>query len=291
MLSNKRQANKENTLEFLGPDTYSSQIGTLVLTISILCLLLSLFKSDKTHVTKLFAIMLVAAIALFSSHWGTYFAAIFIVATAVTELEFLQNLAAIIRKDENYFNYRKEALSREDAIKRKLQEEIEQELDSVPDTNEDNKYKIDLSQIQDLSRPDSMRLSFDVEDKALSYASSEFGSIERGVRLRTKGKSAEYDGLKTTGEINQIFEVKWTRNNMSFPFMHHSIRRAAEIRERHKEITGKDPEVYLLLVTNTKTSLSEVQIDRLQATASEQNVSLRFYSLSEIGFDVTHEIA
>ncbi len=284
-------ANKESSLEFLKPDTYSSQIGTLLLTVSILCLLLSLLKSDRTHVTKLFAIMLVAAIALFSSHWGTYFAAIFIVATAVTELEFLQNLAAIIRKDENYFNYRKEALSREDAIKRKLQEEIEQELDSATDADEDGKYKIDLSQIQDLSRSDSMRLSFDVEDKALSYASSEFGSIERGVRLQTKDKSAEYDGLKTTGEISQIFEVKWTRNNMSFPFMHHSICSAAGIRERHKEITGKDPEVYLLLVTNTKTSLSELQINRLKGTASEQNVSLRFYSLSEIGFDVTHEIA
>ena len=112
------------------PDNYASFIGTVALIVSILCLFITFLLKQRSHATKLFSIMLVASLAFFSSHWATYFAAIFIVATAVTELEFLQNLAAIIRKDENYFKYKKEALSKAENIRRKAEEAIEEEYTS-----------------------------------------------------------------------------------------------------------------------------------------------------------------
>ena len=52
------------------------------------------------------------ALSLFCNKPWTYFAALFIVATAMTEIEFLQNLAAIISGDKNYFAY-KQAVSGE----------------------------------------------------------------------------------------------------------------------------------------------------------------------------------
>jgi hypothetical protein len=45
-------------------------------------------------------------LALFANVSWTYFATIFIVATVITELEFLQNLAAIIARDPNYWQYK-----------------------------------------------------------------------------------------------------------------------------------------------------------------------------------------
>ncbi|MCR9801389.1 hypothetical protein NB592_21310 [Vibrio parahaemolyticus] len=112
------------------PDSYISLIGTVTLLVSIFCLFITFIEKLRNHATKLFSIMLVASLSFFSSHWTTYFAAIFIVATAVTELEFLQNLAAIIRKDENYFKYKKEALSKAENIRRKAEEAIEEEYTS-----------------------------------------------------------------------------------------------------------------------------------------------------------------
>lgn len=273
-------------MEFVQPDTYTNQVGTLALIIAIVCLLLSFLNAQKGHGTKLFSIMLVASLALFSSHWGTYFAAIFIVATAVTELEFLQNLAAIIRKDENYFKYRKEAFSKEEAIKRKVQEEIEEEISTELPKGHANHAEINLLKLSNLSRSESMRLYFDVQEKALSYASQEFGEIERDVRLRNNGKMVEYDGLSSG---NKIFEVKWSRGNKPFPLMISSLRKINIQIERHKEITGKSPEFYIILVTNTKSDLTSEHMERLYKRANEQDVKLRVYDLREIGFEVTGE--
>ncbi|MEX1027517.1 MAG: hypothetical protein WD049_05855, partial [Candidatus Paceibacterota bacterium] len=60
---------------------------------------------------RLSAIFFLVTFTLFADHGVTYFAAIFIIATAVTELDFLQNLAAIIRGDKNYFDFRREYLT------------------------------------------------------------------------------------------------------------------------------------------------------------------------------------
>ena len=173
-------------MELINSNNYSSLIGTVVLLISILCLLTSYFYTDKRHTTKLFSILIIASLSLFSSHWATYFAAIFIAATAVTELEFLQTLAAIIRKDKNYFDYKKESLSKTENIKRKAEEAIEEELLATSRPSE--KTPIKLSSLTELSRNDSTRLAIDVEEKALDYLEKEHGKIERNVRLRKDGK-------------------------------------------------------------------------------------------------------
>ncbi len=54
-------------------------------------------------------IFFLLALAVIAKEFWTYFAAIFILGTLVTEVEFLQNLAAIIRGDKNYFDYMKAA--------------------------------------------------------------------------------------------------------------------------------------------------------------------------------------
>lgn len=278
------------------PDNYASFIGTVALIVSILCLFITFLLKQRSHATKLFSIMLVASLAFFSSHWATYFAAIFIVATAVTELEFLQNLAAIIRKDENYFKYKKEALSKAENIRRKAEEAIEEEYTSEQpsETEESTLTKIDLSKLQELSNTSRMKLSFEVEEKALSYLSKEYGRIERGVRFRKGNQSVEFDGVVTNGrdKADTIFEVKWTRNpDHAFMFINQSIRRSNDQVNSYSSITGKKPTFNLVVVTNTKTSIGTDRWEKLRERAEEVGVNLINLSLKEIGFEVTHEIA
>jgi len=66
---------------------------------------ISLNQKFRGHSVRFSAIFGIAALSLFSNHWTTYFATLFIIATAVTQLDFLEKLAAIIRGDKNYFKY------------------------------------------------------------------------------------------------------------------------------------------------------------------------------------------
>jgi len=286
----------ELILELVKPDTYPNLIGTLLICVSIICLFTSFFENHKKHATKVFSILIVASLALFSSYWATYFAAIFIVATAVTELEFLQTLAAIIRKDKNYFDFKKEALSKEENILRKAEEALEEELISSESESEGetNKNKIDLSKLLTVSTHEAMRLSLDVEEKTLNYLEKQYGKIERNVRFRKNGSTVEIDGvIDTKGQSNsRLFEIKWTRNSDHiFPFITHSIRRTTDLIKKYSSITGYKANFNLIVILNTKTSISSERIERMNDRARDEGITLTFLSLSEIGFEVTHEIA
>ncbi|MBI3006180.1 MAG: hypothetical protein HYY49_12310 [Ignavibacteriales bacterium] len=89
------------------PKTFIEALAGGLVSLSLILLFLSLFASLRTHSTKLLSILLLIALALFANSPWIYFAAVFIIATAITELDFLQNLAAIIRGDKNWFDYRK----------------------------------------------------------------------------------------------------------------------------------------------------------------------------------------
>lgn len=279
-------------MEHLIPSSYQHFIGSIVLIFAFICLFITFLDKQKSHATKLFSMLLVIALSLFSAHWSTYFAAIFIIATAVTELEFLQNLAAIIRKDENYFKFKQESLSTEDNIKRKSTEFIEDELISERKNKNDNKDTIDLNKLQDMSRTFQMKLSLDIEEKALNFLSKTYGNIQHGVRFTKDGTSVEFDGVISNKSENTIFEVKWLKNSQhAFPLMIHSQRRFTEMLARHKEITGVPSKAYFVLVTNEKNSINEKRVQRLKEKVKESNISIIFLSLDELGFEIIPEIS
>lgn len=99
------------------PATFLEFIGGGLAVVAVLAGLLSLCASLRTHLLRILAITFICALAIFSNHVTTYFVAIFVIATAVTELEFLQNLAAIVRGNKEYFDYRKEVLSTDVKLK------------------------------------------------------------------------------------------------------------------------------------------------------------------------------
>lgn len=89
------------------PPSFIQLLAGILSFCAIIAFGLSFKKSIQSHSIRLFAILLIGAIALFSNNGWVYFASVFIIATAMTETTFLQNLAAIIRGDKHYFDYLK----------------------------------------------------------------------------------------------------------------------------------------------------------------------------------------
>ncbi|NMZ26032.1 hypothetical protein HBO40_00255 [Pseudomonas protegens] len=100
------------------PTNFFQAVGGGLAIVAVGSALLSLCPCLRVHTLKLLAIFLVTSLALFANHVSTYFVAIFVIATAVTEIEFLQNLAAIIRGNKEYFEYKKGQLSPQDKLER-----------------------------------------------------------------------------------------------------------------------------------------------------------------------------
>ena len=89
------------------PPSFQIAVGFLLIIVALIFLFIVLFYKDKNPILKIIGLLLVCAFCLFANSPWIYFASIFIIATTVTELSFLQNLAAIIRGDKNYFDYMK----------------------------------------------------------------------------------------------------------------------------------------------------------------------------------------
>jgi hypothetical protein len=276
----------------LVPDKFTNFVGSISLLVALCCMGMTINEKHRSHATKLFAIMTVVSLAFFSSHWGTYFAAIFIVATAVTELDFLQNLAAIISKDKNYFDYRKEALSKEQNIKRKAEEIVEEEFKSTLKKDrlspQNNNPEINLNNINELPRSAIMRMAFDVEDKVLNFLSQKHPVLERGVRLSGGNESVEVDGLISDRKgPKKVFEIKWSRNARNIRMIIiNEVRNAQRIRDKFKVITGSNPEYNLVIVVNEKDDIQKEKWSKTLLRAEEESIVVSFVTLEEIGFKV-----
>lgn len=94
-------------MEQLFPKSFIESLAGCVCLAALILVIVSLFSKDRSFVTRIFGLMFIFSISLFSNHWSTYFASIFIIATTITELEFLERLAAIIRGSKHYFDFKK----------------------------------------------------------------------------------------------------------------------------------------------------------------------------------------
>jgi len=93
-------------MEQLFPKSFIEILAGFLSLVALLLAIVSLFSKDRSYVIRVFVLMIIVAISLFSNHWATYFAALFIIASTITELEFLEKIAAIIRGSKYYFDYK-----------------------------------------------------------------------------------------------------------------------------------------------------------------------------------------
>jgi hypothetical protein len=94
-------------MEIPGPKTFNDIFAALFSLVSVMAIFISLKNSLRSHSIRLCAIALIGGLSLFCNNVWVYAASVFIIATAITETEFLQNLAAILRGSSHYFDYKK----------------------------------------------------------------------------------------------------------------------------------------------------------------------------------------
>jgi hypothetical protein len=111
-------------LNQLIPANFREALGASSVTLAVVLLFISLIRTQRDHALRGAGLLLVFGIVLFANNGWTYFAGAFIAATAVTQLEFLQNLAAILRgASKEYFKYHREFIP-----PREIEEKVAQDV-------------------------------------------------------------------------------------------------------------------------------------------------------------------
>ena len=201
--------------------------------------LVSIRRGFRLHCTKLFAIALVAALAFLADHVSVYFVSIFIVATAVTELEFLENIAAMVTRSRGYFEYKKEALGSRHA---RLRTEGKREAG----TGEPR-----VATASELRREhEEYRLGYAAEQLALARLEEVFGcQIERNLRLSRKGHIAEVDGLiDNPPSPVQLFEVKMLYGVKSARQLVEDVPHLRHLVEQVERITRRTTDLHVAVI-------------------------------------------
>lgn len=273
------------------PSSFSEALSGVAFAFAILLTFLSFISSLRTTAIRLAAVLYLATFALFANHVTTYFAAIFIVATAVTEIEFLHILAAIIRGDKNYFEFRREFLTRDESMMRADATSVSVASPETPSEGLPAGSPIQIP--QDLAKvPSQVRkqLAFQIEDAALGWLEPRIGRpLQRYVRLSSERGSIELDGIaqRTERDKDIVVEVSWIPSGTLqlldvFP-------RAIELSSRYQKITKRDCEVIFLFVAPTKGAISDRASDEFNDIIKESFIDSRWMVVTydELGIEAT----
>ncbi len=211
---------------------------------SAICGFLSFVTKFRTHAARLSAVYIVAAISLVSNHWTTYLAAVFIIATAITELDFLQNLAAIIRGDKNYFDYKKSVFGREEAEKKVVRESQHVQAAMLPHCSDTIAESIESCNVKY-----DPEIILNAKQSALSKLEKQFCiRLERNVRLTLHDISVEIDGLLRESDVDIVYEVRYLpslETMKPFLFLAYGLE---HIITSYQSITGRTAELNLVVV-------------------------------------------
>jgi Holliday junction resolvase-like predicted endonuclease len=257
----------------------TSFIESLAAALSVLACLfaaLSLIPCIRAHTTKLFALLFVISLALFADHVATYFAALFIVATSVTELEFLQNLAAIIRGDRAYFEYKAKQLSKEQ-VEQKVREE-QQELAGTAVAAE----------LEPAMSPSSTPIHriVELESKAINKLEQYFGkSIQRNISFSYGRNRIELDGFIPNEGRNEapetFIEVKYLQSPVAFSVFKQQYQKIVERVQVYMNLTGEVVKLHVALITKEGVTLSSQQLTDLKRLVESSAVPGGFHVFSE----------
>ncbi|NVZ82538.1 hypothetical protein HX836_12070 [Pseudomonas yamanorum] len=195
--------------------------------------LLSLFDGLRTHAIRMLAIFLVVALSLFANSTTVYFAAVFIIATAVTELEFLQTLAAIIRGNKDYFTFRKETLSSEAKYKSSQAELIELEVVSEVKADSDQKTdKVDAQDVTDNTHSVPFESHFDEEKNSSTNERAESTSESSKLNASTTSSVESHVAENVEKSVPVVGSVVGAWRKASKEIYRVQVERAIELEKR-----------------------------------------------------------
>jgi hypothetical protein len=266
----------------LGPQSFPELLAGVIAVTALLLTIISLLSRLRGHATRMLAILFATSIALFSDHWTTYFAALFIVATAVTELEFLQNLAAIIRGNKPYFDYKKVLLT---------PDETDEETSTIGD---DRRREGTPDERRSRSRLNRAMFRAVVEQLAAKKLSQIFGApVELHVRFVRNGLRVDVEGVIQGNEDarDRLFRFEFIRKQVETQRLIDAVHHLDELAPRYATITRSSCEGHVVAVILDDTECSEETQLEVQAAIDRSQfvVSLRVLTRKMIGLDLIDE--
>lgn len=189
------------------PKTFMEFVGGLSLISAILFIVLSLKKSLRQYLHKISGLLLLIAVGAYAGNFWCYLSIVFIIGTTVTELEFLQNIAAIIRGNEAYFNYKKVFTP-----SKEIESAINEEYQSVIESGNKIANKMSTDKIEFPLKRNSLthaQLYVIVEELAFRTLERRFGqTIARHVRYpEISGYIIQFDGVIETKTKDILLEI------------------------------------------------------------------------------------
>ena len=134
------------------PQSFRELVASVSIVVGFIFSFISLFKIQgeflREHALRIAAIFSLLGLCLFADNAYTYFAAVFIIATAVTQLEFLQTLAAIIRGNKDYFDFMSNVTrSPDETVLQVLKQEVDEieQAQEAQDMIGEEQNQIDIS--------------------------------------------------------------------------------------------------------------------------------------------------
>ena len=182
--------------------------------------------------------------ALSDPHCNATIGSIFIVATLITKLDFLENIAAIFRGAAREVINARTHPQTEKQKPEKVEEEILEESNlSVSD------YEKRITKA--MLRTDSSKVIeyLAVEKATLKYLSEIFGPIERNPVVTVKNRIFRFDGRKKLSDhLEYIFEVKYS-SNLHF-IKHEALPRLRLLALDYRQATKRIVVMHLVVVSD-----------------------------------------
>lgn len=267
------------------PENFVQFTAGVFALVALICVCVSSRASSRDHSTRLAAVLIISMLALFANHWAVYFTALFIVATAVTELEFLQNLAAIVRGNSDYFKYKIEELGQ-----REIQEKVEKEQRNLHTSKARNEHSLENEVAIKKERVNTI---VSAEKLALDKMEEYFEQpIKRNVRVSSNSGSVELDGLipSVVDDMvsEKIIEVKYLRSPKTFGNFLNIFHRIEAQARQYCKIANKIARLHIVLVIEGDNTLNQKDIETLKTLVDRSSIATGYsvFTTTDLGLQL-----
>jgi len=271
---------------------------------SVIIIILSIKNKTRNHMLRIGGILTVITLSILANNAWCYFAAIFIIGTTITKLEFLQIIAAIIRGDNKYFDFEKHRLDLEIMSNREVEEQKSKEYDEIDD--EEHKENGEEENIQQEGM-DSIggtlfvnspfkeaglkpyHYAFLVEEYTFRFLEKKYNSfIKRNVRMVINGSALEIDGLMESKGRLVIFEIKSSRSGrLPYSYIEKSIMNQINVLNQYKIKNKREVELRYVIVGNFSDNYKTNIFKRINDLVNnfDMMIKIDFYTFKEIGME------
>lgn len=265
-------------LEYITKYPINEVMGLILICVCLILVTIFIWKSLKYSLLKLIGVFLVVALSLVSNDGINYFLAILVVATLVTELDFLQNIAAILRNSESYFIHKFQT-------QHEINEDIAKEADEIEKAieNDENTVTIEF----DRSNLTPIQFGLLTEDLTFRYLERRYKKdIQRYVLLTEGSKGRfEVDGIIEEKHMIRLFEIKSSRRGfVPTQIIKNTLERYSEM-INNITVINKRIEFNLIVIGEYNQS----QIEKMESivqeyrSTSKSRLSIEVLTFDEIG--------